>query len=129
MEIETKNQSPQMVETDMGKGSEPFSLGKFNNAEELYKAYGALQAEFTKRCQRVAELEAQIKRETAKIEMASPNAKELDKEKILREYLMDLEKGKSQAIVIEAEGVGVKTPKAKPTTVSEAGKLAKEFLR
>ncbi len=38
---------------------EEISYGKFNSAEELLKAYSALESEFTKRSQRLRELEAQ----------------------------------------------------------------------
>lgn len=39
----------------------PSSAGKFKNAEELLKAYNALEAEFTRRSQRLAELERRSK--------------------------------------------------------------------
>ena len=40
--------------------SEQVSLGKFKDAETLLSAYNSLQAEFTKRCQRVKELEGML---------------------------------------------------------------------
>ena len=35
------------------------SLGKFKDAQSLLKSYGSLQSEFTKRCQRIKELEGE----------------------------------------------------------------------
>lgn len=40
----------------------PSLLGKFKDVESLLKAYDALQAEFTKRCQRVKALEGEVDR-------------------------------------------------------------------
>ncbi|HKL93900.1 MAG TPA: hypothetical protein VJZ69_01290, partial [Clostridia bacterium] len=37
------------------------TIGKFKNAEELHKAYNALEAEFTRRSQRLAEMERRSK--------------------------------------------------------------------
>ena len=50
------------------------------------------------------------------------------KEIRIKEYLIDLERRKSDAIVINGEGVGMKTPYNKPKTIAEASKLARELL-
>lgn len=49
-----ENNSNDGVDADC-KGS---SLGKFKNSDELFKAYTNLEREFTKKCQRIKELEA-----------------------------------------------------------------------
>jgi len=43
-----------------GEGILPTSLGKFHDVESLCKAYNSLESEFTKRCQRIKELEGEI---------------------------------------------------------------------
>ena len=48
---------PVTTEKDLGVIKSEVSLGKFKDAQALLSAYNSLQAEFTKRCQRVKELE------------------------------------------------------------------------
>ena len=43
-----------------GEGILPTSLGKFHDVESLCKAYNSLESEFTKRCQRIKELEGEL---------------------------------------------------------------------
>ena len=50
---ELQEESNRQVEVETEKGVE---LGKFKNVEELYKAYNNLQAEFTKKSQKLAEM-------------------------------------------------------------------------
>lgn len=51
------------VQNEMGEddSSKQGSLGKFKDAQSLYSAYNNLQAEFTRRCQRLSELEKTAK--------------------------------------------------------------------
>lgn len=46
------------IPAENGDKKEGTSYGKFNSAEELLKAYSALESEFTKRSQKLRELEA-----------------------------------------------------------------------
>lgn len=46
------------IPADNGDKKEGTSYGKFNSAEELLKAYTALESEFTKRSQKLRELES-----------------------------------------------------------------------
>lgn len=57
-EIEEKAQGAQAQE-GLGDGLSSLdgSLGKFKDAQSLYSAYNSLQAEFTRKCQRLSELE------------------------------------------------------------------------
>lgn len=118
------------VEGEEGRAS----YGKFKSAEALLSAYNSLQAEFTKRCQRIKELEAGANKEEkslAEDKTSTTSAQGItlkEKEEILKDYLIEIERGKSSAIVMGREGVGLKTPYSKPTTIAEAGKLAKEIL-
>lgn len=56
--LEDKAQGAE-AQQDLGEGlsSNTGSLGKFKDAQSLYSAYNSLQAEFTRKCQRLSELE------------------------------------------------------------------------
>ena len=113
------------------------SLGKFKDVNALLNAYNSLQSEFTKRCQRIKELEAE---KSAAVDKSIPTEKsdetenrvlgitEKDKEDFLKGYLKEIMGARSKAIVMDGFGAGVKTPVNKPRTVEEAGVLAKEML-
>ena len=60
--FEQTEQQAQAVSTedDSGANKSEVSLGKFKDANALLSAYNSLQAEFTKRCQRVKELEGMM---------------------------------------------------------------------
>ncbi len=124
----------QTAEAEEVKGEEgKASFGKFKSAEALLSAYNSLQAEFTKRCQRIKELESTANKETTlAVEKEPTNSAQgttlLDKEEILKDYLIEVERGKSKAVVMGREGVGLKTPCNKPTTIDQAGQLAMEIL-
>ena len=59
------------LEKDTGDNS--LSLGKFKDVQSLFDAYNSLQAEFTRRCQRVKELERENERLNKEITNASKN--------------------------------------------------------
>lgn len=133
----------QPVATEEIKGEEKteISLGKFKDVNALLSAYNSLQSEFTKRCQRIKELEGnlsaidnQAKSQTESTEDAcksNDNVKDetLSKEQVIKEYLKGLLENKQTAIIMESGGVGLKTPTDKPKSIAEAGKLAKEILK
>ncbi|MEG9429845.1 MAG: hypothetical protein VZQ61_02850 [Christensenellaceae bacterium] len=108
------------------------SLGKFKDVNALLNA-----SEFTKRCQRIKELEAE---KSAAVDKSIPTEKseetenrvsgitDEDKENFLKGYLKEIMGARSKAIVMDGFGTGVKTPVNKPRTVEEAGALAKEML-
>lgn len=113
------------------------SFGKFKDANALLSAYNSLQAEFTKRCQRIKELEGELLsvdkatptesidgNSTKKEEDTTPE----DKDQVIREYLKDLLGRRRSAIVMDGAGAGVRTPVRRPKTVRAAGELAKELL-
>ncbi|MCH5147523.1 MAG: hypothetical protein J1F61_05960 [Clostridiales bacterium] len=108
--------------------------GKFKSVEALMSAYLALEAEFTRRSQRLKELE-----ESKAAEAPSPEC--LDKEKLLSaalasssvreavvgEYLKTVFSGKSVPLIIG--GVSCAAPQSSPKSVKEAAALAKQFLK
>lgn len=128
-------QATNAKETDANETS--VSLGKFKDVNALLAAYNSLQSEFTKRCQRVKELEAE---KSAAVDKDFPTEKsdktenrgsgitDEEKENFIRGYLKEIMGAKSKAIVMDGFGAGVKTPQSKPRTVEEAGILAKEIL-
>lgn len=130
--------APQPATADdfIGGKDEQISLGKFKDVNALLSAYNSLQAEFTKRCQRLKELESK----TAVDKEVSPTKAENAEEKqpigiteenrteILKDYLKGVLSSKPQATVIDGTGSGLKTPTAKPSSIFEAGKLAREMF-
>ena len=113
------------------------SLGKFKDVNALLSAYNSLQSEFTKRCQKVKELEAVL---ASSDKVVSPleksneradtkaNITEKDKEEIVKEYLSNVLGKKQKAVLLDGVGVGVKTQISRPKTIADAGELAREIL-
>lgn len=126
----------QIAEASSGVGEVPsVSLGKFKDVNALLTAYNSLQAEFTKRCQRIKELEASVAvdkdtptEKSEKSENQTLSITEEEKEDFIKGYLKEIMGAKSKAIVMDGLGTGVKTPVNRPRTVEEAGKLAIELL-
>lgn len=120
-----------------GESRSDVSLGKFKDVNALLEAYNSLQSEFTKRCQKLKELEARVVAD----DKVAPSEKEsddvqsqqdttlTDKEQVLKEYLFDILGKKPKAIVLDGQGVGAKAPMSKPATISQAGNIAKEYFQ
>ena len=108
--------------------------GKFKSVEALMSAYLALEAEFTRRSQRLKELE-----ENKAAEAPSPEC--IDEEQLLSvaldnkkvrdlvvgEYLKTVLDGKSVPLIVN--GVSCAAPQSAPKTVREAGTLVQRFLK
>ena len=111
-------------------------LGKFKDVQALLSAYESLEAEFTRRSQRLKELEEKIKAqdapaqaENAPVPSSAQNTGVDDpdaRERIIGEYLREVSVGRTVPFV--TGGVGVPAPRSKPATIREAGKLAEQFL-
>lgn len=133
MEETNKQILPQVDESE--KGGE-ILLGKFKDVNALLDAYNSLQSEFTKRCQRLKELEKMVetdKQSPISTEQVSEESTEKvitqeEKNEILKDYLKSVLNSKQKAVLIEGTGVGVKTPSEKPKSIAEAGSLAKKFF-
>ena len=123
---------PATAEEKKGDVHEQVSLGKFKDVGVLLNAYNSLQSEFTKRCQKIKELESKIDDKTSV--PSNPQAEsqeksvEVDKEKILKEYLLDVIGKRPSAVIMDGAGASVKTPINRPKTILEAGNLAKNLL-
>lgn len=131
----TAEAQPADAEKDNGaKTSETASYGKFKDADALYKAYNSLLSEFTKRCQRVKELESASAVDKTEVPTAkqatipTESMSETQKQEVLKAYLKEILGAKNKAIVMDGNGSGIKSPADKPATIEAAGKLAKEFF-
>ena len=133
-QTETTAQSAAAQE-NIGESSGEVSLGKFKDTAALLSAYNSLQAEFTKRCQRITELERDA---LSSDKVVAPdneselkqnvNITEEDKENVLKEYLQGVLSRKQKAVLLDGAGIGVKTPINRPKTIGQAGALAREML-
>ena len=114
-------------------------LGKFKDVQTLYKAYTDLEAEFTRRSQRLRELEKGNKAPNpsdGQDEVPSQSREEellncaLSNEKVRSAIIGEYLKGvcKEQGVPLIAGGGGVAAPKSTPKTVKEAGRLAKQYF-
>lgn len=124
------------AEREVGEKGE-VSLGKFKDVSALLDAYNSLQSEFTKRCQKIKELEGKldsVDKAAAPTEAGGATDKPeqdtnlKDEEQVLKEYLLGVLGKKPSAIIIDGMGAGVKTPSYKPKTIEEAGKIACEIF-
>ncbi len=115
-------------------------LGKFKDVETLMKAYSDLQAEFTRRSQRLSELEKGNKTQSLS-DVEGKESSRMDEEQLLSaalendrvkdaviaDYLRSVSTPKSVPLLWG--GGGVAAPRVAPKSVKEAGRLAQEFLK
>ena len=138
-QTEPKTQSVETGDENLGVREGEVSLGKFKDVNALYNAYNSLQSEFTKRCQKLKELENKLavqsekQAKTVETEQEKPKTEQditlQNKEQILKDYLYEILGKKSNSIVMDGAGVGVKTPVSRPKTFEEAGQLAKQLFK
>lgn len=115
-------------------------LGKFKDVQTLMKAYSDLQAEFTRRSQRLSELEKENKaKSTPDGEEVAPSQNDEErllsaalncervKDAVIADYLKSVSAPKSVPLLVG--GGGVAAPRIAPKSVKEAGRLAQEFLK
>lgn len=113
---------------------------KFRDVKTLAKAYSELEAEFTRRSQRLRELEKGNKAEAspdgAQVRPSPQSEDELIKsalsngkvrDAVIGEFLKNVASGVAAPVI--AGGAGVAAPRIAPKSVKEAGKLAQEFLK
>lgn len=125
------------AETAEAEGSTAAAgLGKFKSVDALLSAYESLEAEFTRRSQRLRELEEGNKALTAPSQSAEITREELLKaaasdegirNAVVGEYLKSVASNKSIPLIVG--GVSTPAPKNAPKTLKEAGALAERFLK
>ena len=153
----TENENQVTADTAQAEGNTAAAgLGKFKSVDALMSAYLSLEAEFTRRSQRLKELEegskarslpqsadgvtdtqnAQSAENEAPSQSAENSKAELlqaaladsgVREAVIGEYLKTVASNKSIPLIVE--GVSSPAPKAMPKTVREAGALAEGFLK
>ena len=116
-------------------------LGKFKSVDALLGAYRELEAEFTRRSQRLKELEAGNKvcpdggapsqapslPSACQADAAGKEISEDMKRAVIEGYLREVSAGKSVPLLVG--GVSALAPKNTPKSVKEAGALARQFLK
>ena len=132
-EAEEKETAETPAPEEAVEGEEAY-LGKFKSVDALMRAYRELEAEFTRRSQRLKALEESAPNQGNAEEQRAPRDEELYKEvtqnegvraRIVGDYLSSL-KG---VPLMTGGGAGVKTPADKPKSIREAGSLALGYLR
>lgn len=119
-------------------------LGKFKDVEALMQAYTALEAEFTRRSQKLKELEKANKEkitlpadagngvspstEAGNLPLVAERKPLSEKEKnaVIEEYLSGVCAGRSAPII--TGGSVVQAERRVPRNIKEAGTLARKFL-
>ena len=113
------------------------ALGKFKDVQTLMKAYSDLEAEFTRRSQRLKELEKENKAAPEPDGVSAPPsqtdderiAEALSDKKVRDAVIGDHLKGLAEkSVPLVAGGGAVTAPRNTPKSVNEAGKLAQRFL-
>lgn len=132
-QIANKPHAAEAEKKENGGGTGEISFGKFKDAQSLLNAYNSLEAEFTKRCQRLKELEGERRGDQtppASLGEAAgaPEVTPELREKVVGEYLKELFAAKSSAVVLGTGGMPVTKPVPRPKTIDEAGKLALELI-
>lgn len=134
----TENERATAEVAEAKKEEAAAELGKFKDVRTLMKAYSDLEAEFTRRCQRLKELENGNKAKTGPDgERNLPSQKSEDeriaealsdtkvRDAVIGDYLKGLAE---KSVPLTSGGGAVSAPKNTPKSVSEAGKLARQFL-
>lgn len=124
---ENERQNP----NEGGQGESLPDLGKFKSVDALLRAYGELEAEFTRRSQKLKALEDAAKpseeagavREDDLYRMVNEN--EGVRARVLSDYLASL-KG---VPLLTSSGVGVTADNVVPKTFSEAGNCALSYFK
>ncbi len=117
-------------------------LKKFASVDALAHAYEALEAEFTRRSQRLKELE-QRNKEAAAPDMGQPEApseradcesetlyrKAVENDAVRARILSDYLSSLKGVPLMTGEGVGVAAPARKPKSIAEAGNFALDYFK
>jgi hypothetical protein len=115
--------------------------GKFENGKQLYDAYCALESEFTKRCQKMAEMEKELE-ELKKNKTPSLGEMLADTE-FINDYILTNEsivsavvgaylktlKNKNKISVLGTDGAVALFVSKKPSSLKEAKKLADVIIQ
>ena len=127
------------------EGAADARIGKFKSVDALLNAYNSLEAEFTRRSQRLRELEARAQnnegagtgatgmpapREGSAPDVAPERAGGVSddvRKSVIAEYLASVSAG--APVVMAGGGTHVSAPESKARTIEEAGALAARLLQ
>lgn len=146
LDVKTPLEGAPAAEAETENENSAQTLGKFKDVKTLLNAYESLQAEFTRRSQRLKELENANKScappensdngesclqnadsaLSGKGLLAAALASSEVKEAVIGQYLKSVTQNRGVPLIVD--GQCVPTPKFKVSSVVEAGCLAKEFL-
>ena len=139
--MDNENAEKERVTAENAAGAEKENgaaaeLGKFKSVDALLKAYQALESEFTRRNQRLKELEQGNKAGESMqspLSRGSAGAEEIktapECESVRREIIEDYLKSVTErAVPLLKSGVTAASPRVTPKTVKDAGALAQRFL-
>ncbi len=117
MEEENKH-----AESEGGMSETGLLAGKFKSVDALTHAYGELEAEFTRRSQRLKALEEQL----ASLERpeAAPRGQSEEPVAFPAAFLQA-----PKVPLMGAGGMGVVAPMQRPASIAEAGSLALNYLK
>ena len=117
------------IEKIATSGAADGSIGKFKNTESLLNAYNSLQAEFTRKCQRLSELESKAQATTENVEDYIKNNQNLVG-KILKHYVAEIQNNPSPVSISDSAGSGIPLmAPPKPTTMEEAKEVVKNLFK
>ena len=145
MDNQTRNVQATADTAEAERKGAAAELGKFKDVEALKQAYEALEAEFTRRSQRLKELEAANKERSAlpanAVNEADPSPEAINlpqadkgaaplseevKNAVIEEYLSGVRAGRGVPIITGGSVVPAK--RRVPQNFKEAGMLAKNFF-
>ena len=127
--VETQVNENFDIEKIATSGAADGSIGKFKNTESLLNAYNSLQAEFTRKCQRLSELETAAQSTTENVEDYIKNNQNLVG-KILKHYVAEIQNNPSPVSISDSAGSGIPLmAPPKPTTMEEAKEVVKNLFK
>ena len=126
---------PNEIERAVVAGESSGSIGKFRDTEALLTAYNNLQAEFTRKCQRLAEYESAAKATQERITFADSaeimeyvKANAQLQNQIITDYLTaNIQPAPTLISSRVGGGIPLVAP-PKPTTLAEAREIAKNYF-
>lgn len=99
------------------------SLGKFKDAKSLLDAYNNLQAEFTRKCQKLSELENEKKI------FENASLTEQNKNEIIESYLENVKRNNAPKVISSFVGSGITLDAPpKPQNLEEAKELISKMF-
>ncbi|HIX46461.1 MAG TPA: hypothetical protein H9737_02080 [Candidatus Borkfalkia faecigallinarum] len=104
-------------------------LGKFRSVEALLRAYNSLEAEFTRRSQRLRELEGKAAGENASPPAPAPAEEGASLEERVERAIERCLAAREAPYIMAGGGSFAAAPPRRARTLEEAGRLAQELFR